>query len=241
MLLVAALALGAAFSRASQAGARAPGSGHGSGQNGGNQNSGTGNQGSDSSTGDAANTGAQNGGNQNNSNQNDNQNQNGPNQVGGDQNATPPSGDQYVPLPEVTYTSMTILELGRAAVRASTNSVVDAPERATAPPKPDPELTLADARDDFSTIAESYVLKNVRDGAWPYKDARGRRRGLALVKVETESVARASRRRYAGLVRLRDVADGKELKLLFTVDLSGDDWRVVSVAEPRAAKKSDVR
>jgi hypothetical protein len=128
--------------------------------------------------------------------------------------------------------------------RNPTPSVSTAPvERTFEPLAPDPEvaLTLNDARENFRTIVEAYVLRESDGGTWAYKDAGGKTAKLALVRVDLESVDKVAAKRYAGLVLLRDVRARRIRKLRFTVDFSGTDWKVVSIAEPKAAKPSAAR
>jgi hypothetical protein len=109
---------------------------------------------------------------------------------------------------------------------AAASAEAPAPEKAKA-------LDLADARVDFKTIVETHFLKSGADGVLRYASG-GRTRRVKLVDVDVASVRKKKDGRYAGRVLVRDAGGGPARALSFTVDLSGDDWRVLSVTEPPA-------
>lgn len=108
-----------------------------------------------------------------------------------------------------------------------------APKEATAkdlPPEADPvpKLSLEDAADDFKTVVESFVLKNSVDGVWSYKDKKTKAH-LTFVSVDAAGVRAAGKGLYTGDAVARDLRTKKLRHFQFKVDLSGTDWKVVSV------------
>jgi hypothetical protein len=95
-------------------------------------------------------------------------------------------------------------------------------------PDPVPELSLEDAAENFKTVVESFVLKKSVDGVWTYKDKKSVAR-LALVSVDTSAVRAAGKGLYSGDAVTRDLRTKKLRRFLFKVDLSGTEWKVVSI------------
>lgn len=91
-----------------------------------------------------------------------------------------------------------------------------------------PEVTLADAAENFKTVVESYVAKNSVDGVWSYKEKKTAAK-LELVSVDPSDVRAAGKGLYAGDAVMRDARTKKPRRLEFTVDMSGVKWSVVSV------------
>jgi hypothetical protein len=108
--------------------------------------------------------------------------------------------------------------------------------------------TVEDAKMNFMTVIETYVLDNTKRGFWEFHDASsGRTLKLKLVAIRQDSI-REDGKLHTGLAVVRDVASGRQLQAQFKVDLASTPWTVVSAdvwgsfaLDPRKAYEAVVR
>ncbi|MFI5360411.1 MAG: hypothetical protein ACHQ49_00455 [Elusimicrobiota bacterium] len=95
------------------------------------------------------------------------------------------------------------------------------------------EMSLDDARVNFTTIVQAYVAKNSPDGYWPYVEKKAGKAAktwrLARPSVADDSVEKGESGIYSGRVTLRDARVARKFAFVFSVDFSGDNWKVVKV------------
>ncbi|MDD5656288.1 MAG: hypothetical protein PHF00_03435 [Elusimicrobia bacterium] len=111
-----------------------------------------------------------------------------------------------------------------------------APEPAEAEAKP---MSLDDARVNFATVVENFILDRSGNGYWPLKrKTTGKALRLLFVGVDGKTVQSSSAGRYSGIVLLRQV-DGPPVKAVFDVSFTQARWGVQSFRLlPDAPKKT---
>lgn len=91
------------------------------------------------------------------------------------------------------------------------------------------DLTLADARENFPGLAESFIADNSPNGYWPLRDEEGVVVKFKLQKLLPSTVAREAPGHFSGIALLRDVAGGAPRRAELSLDLSSDHWTVDGV------------
>lgn len=102
-----------------------------------------------------------------------------------------------------------------------------------------PPMTLEDARLNFPTVVESFIAGVSPNGYWLLKEkGTDHTWKLKLVSIDTKTLRGAGAQRYSAPAVLRDVRDGQRLRVEFTVDFSGDQWKVAGMRlRPRKSGK----
>jgi len=99
-------------------------------------------------------------------------------------------------------------------------------------------MSLDDARMNFATIIESFVVERSPKGYWPFKQkSTGKVLKLTFAKTLPKSVHEVLGGHFAGRAVLREVEEGFTVQADFTVDFSGSRWKVermrlVSITQP---------
>jgi|GEM_PF-5096097 len=110
-------------------------------------------------------------------------------------------------------------------------------------------MTLDDARTNFSTIVESFVVEHSPDGYWPLRQkTTGKVLKLKFESILPKSVRDIKDGRFMGRAVLRGVAEDLTVKADFTVDFSGPQWKVegmrlvsVTPAAPKTRREAPVQ
>lgn len=112
-----------------------------------------------------------------------------------------------------------------------------APEEAPASPS---VMSPADVLFNFSALVEAFVRKNSTDGYWEVADPKtGKTLRLKSKSIDQASLTGAKGKPLlTGLVLMRAAGRPRPVPVYFTVDLSGDDWKVVKydLAKPARAR-----
>lgn len=94
----------------------------------------------------------------------------------------------------------------------------------TQPPTP---ISLTDARTNFSTVVETFILLRSARGYFHFRDTKtGEELKLKLERIHKASVELLHGARYGGRVDFREMGTGREIYTNFSVDFGTDLWAV---------------
>jgi hypothetical protein len=99
-------------------------------------------------------------------------------------------------------------------------------------------MTIDDARMNFATIVESFIIERSKNGCWPLKQkTTGKLLKLKFESILPKSVHELKEGRFMGRAVLRELATDSTVRADFTVDFSGPQWKVegmrlVSITPP---------
>jgi hypothetical protein len=103
--------------------------------------------------------------------------------------------------------------------------------RAEGPPRP---ATIEDARESLPSLVATFTARRGKDGSFPLQGA-----GLvSLDKLDQNSVRPLGSGLFAASAVVRDAA-GSEMEAEVTVDLSGNEWKVLQIAKPTVGASRD--
>jgi hypothetical protein len=92
-------------------------------------------------------------------------------------------------------------------------------------------MSLDDARMNFGTVIDAFLAEKTQKGYWPLREKlTGKILHLQLVSKDPKTVADAGAGgKFTGTVNFVDLLTREKRKTEFTVDLSGSQWKVVSM------------
>lgn len=93
--------------------------------------------------------------------------------------------------------------------------------------KPRGPMSFKDARENYPTVVENYILQKGRNGLLPFKDKNGRLWKLELEAVHTQPMRKLKKDVFTSCASMHAGSDALDVD--FTVDFSGDRWRVTSL------------
>jgi len=102
-----------------------------------------------------------------------------------------------------------------------------AAEEEKKPEEKPPETTLADAKDNFPAVVETFFRKAGEGGVWTLKES-GTTRRFTLLSAEPRRLKGLGKGQFSGAALARDEATRRPTNVVFVVDLSGAEWKVVS-------------
>lgn len=99
-------------------------------------------------------------------------------------------------------------------------------------------FTLADARENFPAVVETFFRKASEDAVWTRKEA-GKTRRFILISADAKRVKALGKGVYSAPALLRDAATRAPTVAEFVVDFSGPEWKVVAAkVAPEAPRRA---
>ncbi len=100
------------------------------------------------------------------------------------------------------------------------------------------EFTMADARENFPAVVDTFFRKASEDAVWTRKEG-GKARRFSLISADAKRLKALGKGIYSGPALLRDTATRVPTVAEFVVDFSGPEWKVVAAkVAPEAPRRA---
>lgn len=102
------------------------------------------------------------------------------------------------------------------------------PVRFTQQPPISTAFSIEDARFNFGTVVKNFIAENSSQGVWRVENPEIEEElALKLRAIDNSSIEQSGRGAYTGRVLMRKPGSRRDTPVNFTVDFSGDDWKVL--------------